>query len=186
VTRSVFALLVVLALSSLSGSSGLPEVGAGPPVTSQAESDAATNAGFGLEKVEAILRAVNPRLSENERFRIAAAVIENGEKYGLPPELITAVMWEESDVRPWVRSPKGAVGLMQVMPHMSANTPIAGNLTTIEKNIELGCLILADNIRRLGFEDGISAYFWGSDIRSASYLNRILEKRASVRRLSES
>ena len=47
---------------------------------------------------------------------------------------------------------------------------IAGNLTTIEKNIELGCLILADNIRRLGVEDGISAYFWGFDIRGVSYL----------------
>lgn len=186
--RSAFALFIVLALFSLSGRSGLPEVGAGPAavplVVSAAMEEPEGN--FGPEKVEAILRAVNPRLSENERNRIAAAVIENSEKYGIPPELITAVMWEESDVRPWVRSPKGAVGLMQVMPHMSAQQPIAGNLTTIEKNVELGCLILADNIRRLGLEDGISAYFWGSEIRGVSYLHRILEKRASVRRLSES
>lgn len=179
---------MILALSSLSGRSGLPAVGAGP-IQSAAIGSGAIDEGdvaFGPEKIEAILRTVNPRLSEYERIRIAAAVVENSEKYGIPPELITAVMWEESDVRPWVRSLKGAVGLMQVMPHMSARMPIAGNLTTIEKNVELGCLILADNIRRLGFEDGISAYFWGSDIRGVSYLNRVLEKRASVRRLSQS
>jgi hypothetical protein len=33
--------------------------------------------------------------------------------------------------------------------------------------------ILADNIRRLGESDGISAYFWGSDIRGVAYLNRV-------------
>jgi len=188
VTRSAFALLMVLALSSLSGRSGLPEVGAGPMASHGTAPGEAVEAvsEFGPEKIEAILRSLNPRLRDDERSRIAAAVIENSEKYGIPAELITAVMWEESDVRPWVRSPKGAVGLMQVMPHMSAQMPMAGNLTTIEKNVELGCLILADNIRRLGFEDGISAYFWGSHIRGVSYLNRVLEKRASVRRLSES
>ncbi len=57
---------------------------------------------------------------------------------------------------------------------------------TIEKNIEAGCLILSDNIRRLGVEDGISAYFWGSKIRGVSYLHRVREKRGSVRRLSAS
>jgi hypothetical protein len=75
---------------------------------------------------------------------------------------------------------------MQVMPYMSAQMEIAGNLTTIENNIEAGCLILSDNIRRLGIEDGISTYFWGSEIRGVSYLQRVLEKHASVRRLSQS
>jgi hypothetical protein len=74
---------------------------------------------------------------------------------------------------------------MQVMPYMSAQTEMAGNLTTIEHNVEAGCQILADNIRRLGVEDGISAYFWGSNIGGVSYLNRVLAKRASVRRLSQ-
>lgn len=182
--RTMFALLAILAISSLSGRPGLPAVGAGP--VGFAPPAAALPASFGSEQIAAILRTVNPRLSESERNRIAAAVVQNSAKYGIDPELVTAVMWEESDVRPWVRSPKGAVGLMQVMPHMSARQPIAGNLTTIEKNVELGCLILADNIRRLGVEDGISAYFWGSEIRGVSYLHRVLEKQASVRRLAES
>jgi len=75
---------------------------------------------------------------------------------------------------------------MQVMPHMVIPLEIAGNLATVESNVEAGCLILADNIRRLGEEDGISAYFWGSEIRNASYLDRVRQARAALRRLSES
>jgi len=187
VKRSGLVLVGVLALLSASGRSVLPPVGAPPiPLAGVEASAAGSLPFFKPETIVAILSDVNPRLSEAELRRIGASVLHNSAKYGVDPELVTAVMWEESDARPWVRSPKGAIGLMQVMPHMSAQMEIAGNLTTIEKNIELGCLILADNIRRLGVEDGISAYFWGSEIRGVSYLHRVLEKRASVRRLSES
>lgn len=184
-TRSGLALLSLLALLLVSGPSELPSVDARP--TAQVENAVpGVGSGFGADQIIAILREVNPYLSQGELRRIAAAVLHNSSKYGIDPQLVTAVMWEESDARPWARSPKGAIGLMQVMPHMSARMEIAGNLATIEKNIEVGCLILSDNIRRLGTEDGISAYFWGSEIRGPSYLRRVLEKRASVRRLSQS
>jgi len=71
---------------------------------------------------------------------------------------------------------------MQVMPYMVEGMHMAGNLTTIESNIEAGCLILADNIRRLGEDDGISAYFWGSNIRGVAYLDRVRAAHAAVRR----
>ena len=99
---------------------------------------------------------------------------------------MTAVVIVESHARPWAVSRKGAVGLMQVMPHMVGGMQLAGNLTTIESNIEAGCAILADNIRRLGEDDGISAYFWGSEIRGVAYLDRVREARATIRRLSRS
>lgn len=185
--RSRLALLSALVFLLTSGRSDLLPAVAPPVSLAHPEaSEPAPDSGFGPEKIVAILRDVNPRLTENELHRIAAAVLHSSAKHGIAPELVTAVMWVESDARPWVRSPKGAIGLMQVMPYMSARMEIAGNLTTIEKNIEAGCLILSDNIRRLGVEDGISAYFWGSEIRGVSYLHRVLEKRASVRRLSES
>ena len=63
---------------------------------------------------------------------------------------------------------------------------LAGNLATIESNIEGGCFLLADNIRRLGEEDGISAYFWGSDIRGLAYLARVRATREAVLRQAES
>jgi soluble lytic murein transglycosylase-like protein len=88
----------------------------------------------------------------------------------------------ESSVRPWAYSPKGAIGLMQVMPYMSAPLGLAGNPTTIESNIEAGCWILAHNIQRLGEERGISAYFWGGKIRNLAYLEKVREARETIRR----
>ncbi len=136
--------------------------------------------------VAEIVSEVNPGLSDVQKRRIGEAIIRNSEKYGLDPDLVTAVVIVESHARPWVVSRKGAVGLMQVMPHMVGGMHLAGNLTTIESNIEAGCAILADNIRRLGEDDGISAYFWGSEIRGVAYLDRVREARATIRRLSRS
>jgi len=59
---------------------------------------------------------------------------------------------------------------------------LAGNASTIEANIEAGCSILAATIRRLGEADGISAYFWGSDIRGVTYLNRVRSARERLKR----
>jgi hypothetical protein len=136
--------------------------------------------------VDRSLADANPSLSEEERTRIAAAVLRYSAQYDLDPELVTAVMLVESAARPWARSPKGAVGLMQVMPHMMLPMGLAGNMTTIESNIEAGCFILAHNIERLGEENGISAYFWGSHIRGVAYLEKVLQARERVRGLRTS
>ena len=129
------------------------------------------------------LGTINPHLSERSRERITAAILRSSADYGLDPELVVAVLEVESDARPWARSPKGAVGLMQVMPHMIEPLDLAGSSLTYESNIEAGCRILADNIRRLGEADGISAYFWGSRIRGGRYLEKVLQTRAEIRRL---
>jgi soluble lytic murein transglycosylase-like protein len=138
------------------------------------------------ERIVADLRKRNPALSEREVERILAAVMRCGDTYGLDPELVTAVLGVESSARPWAISPKGAVGLMQVMPYMFEPLALAGNLTTIESNIEAGCVILSDNIRRLGENDGILAYFWGARIRGVSYLHRVRQARAALREPLES
>lgn len=143
---------------------------------------------FANEQVtaEGIVRAVgqqNPNLSENERQRVGAAVMRYSAKYELDPALVTAVLMVESGSRPWAVSPKGAVGLMQIMPFMFESMGIAGNLTNIETNVEAGCWILGDNIRRLGELDGVSAYFWGSNIRGVGYRNRVFERREKIQDL---
>jgi len=133
--------------------------------------------------VARIVGAANPTLSARELDRIGGAVLRYSAKYAIDPELVTAVLLVESGARPWVRSPKGAMGLMQVMPEMLEPMALAGNSTTIESNVEAGCFILAHNIRRLGEAEGISAYFWGNDIRGDGYLQRVQARRAEVRRL---
>ena len=138
------------------------------------------------EAIGGIVGSANPTLSATQRQRIGRAVLRSSRDYALDPQLVTAIILVESGARPWALSPKGAVGLMQVMPHMIEALILGGNLTTIESNVEAGCWILADNIRRLGEDDGISAYFWGSDIRGVAYRDRVRAARATVRRLVES
>ena len=113
--------------------------------------------------------------------RVIEAVLRSSRRYGLDPYLVTAVLLVESDARPWAESGKGAIGLMQVMPYMAEKLPLAGNLATIESNVEAGCYILADNIRRLGEKKGISTYFWGRRIRGVAYLEKVEKARARVR-----
>ena len=175
-------LLVVLGLwfidSGMSAQPDLPrslDVSAGPV---PAVEEPATH----IHAVQEPLADVNPGLTPRELSRITTAVFRYSEKYGLDPELVTAVVLVESGARPWVRSSKGAVGLMQVMPHMMEPLGLTGNAATIESNIEAGCWILASNIRRLGEEKGISTYFWGSDIRGLAYLEKVQSARAEVRR----
>ncbi len=176
-SRRRFALLaLVAALCLLSGprsSESAPPVAEAPVV-------------LDARRVAEVVGVWNPLLSTRERQRIGAAVIRYSAKYELDPELVTAIVLVESSARPWARSPKGAQGLMQVMPHMTRPMGMAGNLATIETNVEAGCRILADNIRRLGEEDGISAYFWGSRIRGDGYLRRVQWARSRVRRLARS
>ena len=152
----------------------------------EAVSSGARASAFGEDQVVEQLRLVNPALTERQLRRIAAAVIKYSAKYRLAPDLVTAVMRVESTARPWARSPKGALGLMQVMPHMAEPADFAGNLTTVESNVEAGCMILSDNIRRLGEDDGVLAYFWGSEIRGGSYLQRVRAARAAMQGSTES
>lgn len=132
------------------------------------------------------LRSRHAPLSREEQDRVVEAVLRGSRRHGLDPYLVTAVLLVESDARPWAESGKGAIGLMQVMPHMAAQLDLAGNLATIESNIEAGCFILADNIRRLGEERGISSYFWGRQIRGVAYLEKVQRARARVRDASHS
>jgi len=177
--RAHLAILVLLAVALISGGGPSDALGAEARRAAGVPTDEAI-------RIAAIMQRVNPTLSGVESARIGRAVLRSSQRFRLDPELVTAVLLVESSGRPWVRSPKGALGLMQVMPHMASGMRIAGNLTTIESNIEAGCWILAGNIQRLGEADGISAYFWGSDIRGVSYLDRVRAARAAVRRFSES
>ncbi|MFQ5698341.1 MAG: transglycosylase SLT domain-containing protein [Myxococcota bacterium] len=120
-----------------------------------------------------MLEKVNPRLGVVTSRRIADAVLRCQREQGLDPPLVLRVLLVESSARPDAHSPKGAVGVMQVMPYMYSELGLPGGAAHLETNIEAGCLLLADNIRRLGEADGISAYFWGRRIQGQGYLRRV-------------
>ena len=172
-------LIIVSAILVFDGTGRLPEDAS---ITNAPPQEVVFDADWASHEVA----KVNPGLSDAELRRIGVAVMRNSERYAVDPDLIIAVIKVESTARPWVVSSAGALGLMQVMPHMGQTMDLPGNLTTIEVNIEAGCRILADNIRRLGEKDGISAYFWGNDIRGVAYLDRVQQARREVRLPSNS
>jgi len=180
-----------LALSIALGWVLLSLSSAGPPAESTpagrpAPAASTARAGTDESAIARVLVHMNGQLSQPERDRIARAVVRYSAKYDLDPELVTAVMFVESRGLPSARSAKGAMGLMQVMPAMLEPLGMAGNFTTVESNVEAGCLILADNIRRMGEADGILAYFWGPRIRGVAYLERVRSAQAEARRILRS
>ncbi len=189
VSRKSIAFVALWALSltlrgdpGVSPAAALPPVSAGPGAEARLVASAESHPAVDAGTVGRIVGGWNPSLSAAERSRIGDSVMRCNVEHDLDPTLVTAMIWVESRGRPWARSPKGAMGLMQVMPYMSEPMGLAGNFTTIESNIAAGCQILSDNIRRLGEADGVSAYFWGSNIRGVAYLNRVREARERVRR----
>ncbi len=183
-TKRGFAILVLLSVFLVSAPQepGAKQGRDVPPAWAKNEPVTAVDES----SIARLMQNANPLLSDAESIRIGAAVIRYGHEYGLDPDLVSAVILVESGARPWVESPKGAVGLMQVMPYMHTRMArvgknMAGNLMTIETNIEAGCWILSENIARLGEADGVSSYFWGSEIRSTSYLDKVRLARSKVR-----
>lgn len=107
-------------------------------------------------------------------------------KRGLPPDLVAALIWQESGGRPDAISHSGAVGLMQVMPNdgvaasfMCVNGPCFADRPTSEKlldpefNISYGTKLLAAYLARTGdLREALKAY--GPMNYGYSYADRVL------------
>ena len=77
------------------------------------------------------------------QFRYANLVLPLSEKYGMDWKLVAAVMAIESNYNPRAISPKGAIGLMQLMPRTAALYQVSSKeLFNPKKNIEAGVLHL--------------------------------------------
>ena len=81
-------------------------------------SDRAIDKPTAVYKVEGAPSYVSttPAESPTARDRYEPLVLEHANKHSLRPELVRAVIQVESGYNPRARSPKGAMGLMQLMP----------------------------------------------------------------------
>lgn len=85
--------------------------------------------------------------------------IPTGEEYA-PPSLVKAVIQVESAGKPKAVSPKGATGLMQLMPATAKDLGV--NPTNAQENVEGGSRYLQQLISKYGKTDiGLAAYNWG-------------------------
>jgi len=70
------------------------------------------------------------------------------EKYGLPRQLVRSVMKVESGFQPHAVSPKGAIGLMQLMPSTAQTLGVNPHDPT--ENVDAGTRYLRDLLERYG------------------------------------
>lgn len=76
--------------------------------------------------------------TEDPRALVTEAALRNG----LPPEIVHAVAATESAYQPRAVSPKGAVGVMQLMPQTAAQ--LGADPHDVRENIEAGARLLKD------------------------------------------
>jgi soluble lytic murein transglycosylase-like protein len=105
-----------------------------------------------MKWVEGVLEHEAPTLDPDARAEVARTVAEECEARSLDPALVLAVIKVESHFRVAVTSPRGARGLMQVMPRvareLNGGTLEAGALEDPTTNIRLGTTLLRTLVNR--------------------------------------
>jgi soluble lytic murein transglycosylase-like protein len=126
------------------------------------------------------------RVAQGAALQVVAAAIREGQRHGLDPTLILAVIAVESRFNPIAQSEQGAIGLMQVVPRFHMDKIAAFGVPSMllpEANIAIGTHILKDAIRRGGSDAaGLQLYNGSWDDETRAYANRVLAER---RRLEE-
>jgi len=127
------------------------------------------------------------RVAQDAAAGVVRAAFREGQRHGLDPMLILAVIAVESRFNPIAESEQGAVGLMQVVPrfHMDKIESLgAASMLLPEPNIAIGARILKDSIRRGGSDAaGLQLYNGAVDDETRTYANKVLNER---RRLEDS
>jgi len=116
------------------------------------------------------IRSHRPTLPHEEATALAHAIQQEARRYNLDWQLLFGIIQMESGFDPMARSPRGAVGLMQVMPVVfeevatelgwADRDPEA--LEDIRLNIRVGAHYLFTQVRRFGdLEKAVQAYYLG-------------------------
>lgn len=127
----------------------------------------------------------------SRKYRVAAPAIEHlvgaagvaGERVGVDPMLIVAVMAIESGFNPIAESPMGAQGLMQVIPRYhqdKLDEEGAGRHALLDPlvNIQVGARVLKESIRRAGsLEAGLQQYGGAVSDGEAQYAAKVLAEK---------
>ncbi|MBI5380090.1 MAG: lytic transglycosylase domain-containing protein [Nitrospirae bacterium] len=116
------------------------------------------------------IRSYRSTLPDEEATALAHAVQQEARRYDLDWRLLLAIIRVESGFDPRARSPRGAVGLMQVMPptfeEVAAELGWADwspeELEDLRVNVRVGAHYLSSLVRRFGdLEKAVQAYYLG-------------------------
>jgi soluble lytic murein transglycosylase-like protein len=135
----------------------------------------------------------------SRRYRVAPEPISRlvqeawivGQRVGLDPTLILAVMAVESSFNPFAQSSVGAQGLMQVMTrvHDDKYGPYGGVLAAFDPvtNLRVGAQVLKECIARAGgLEAGLRYYVGAANlVDDGGYVMKVLAEQANLRRVAD-
>ena len=86
-----------------------------------------------------------------QQREVAFKVITKAKEYGIDPRLAVTLAYVESDLRNSAVSPKGAIGVMQVMPKTGKMLGIDDKgLRDLDTNIDTGMRYLKQGLERYG------------------------------------
>lgn len=100
----------------------------------------------GGEPIPPAARATPRRVARPAPAATMAALREAAQTYGLSPELVEAVAWRESGLRPGLISRAGAIGEMQLMPGTARDLGV--NPYDTRQNLMGGAAYLGAMLRR--------------------------------------
>jgi soluble lytic murein transglycosylase-like protein len=123
------------------------------------------------------------------KYRVSATALEPlivaahhaGVRVGVDPLIIVAVMAIESSFNPLAESPKGAQGLMQVIPRFHQEKLEArGEAALLDPvtNIHVGAQVLKESIERSGgLQAGLQYYAGASTDVETQYANKVMAEK---------
>jgi soluble lytic murein transglycosylase-like protein len=125
--------------------------------------------------------AVKYRVAPEPMAALVAEAYELSKSTKIKPHLILSVMAIESSFHPYIQSPAGAQGLMQVMTdiHVKKYEKYGGKLAAFDPltNMRVGTQVLQEFIRLKGgvTEDGLLFYLGGDTFQSdTGYVAKVL------------
>ena len=135
----------------------------------------------------------------SRRYRVApepiSALVQEawsvGQRAGLDPTLILAIMAVESSFNPFAQSAVGAQGLMQVMTRVHDDKYLAfgGTHAAFDPitNLRVGVLVLKECITRAGsLQDGLKHYVGAALVEGdGGYVGRVLAEQGYLRRVAD-
>jgi len=109
-----------------------------------------------------VQRVIRLALGALQNPSIAALINQSAQAYGLDPALVMAIAQRESGLNPTAVSPRGAQGVMQLMPATARSLGVTNPFDPAQ-NIDAGARYLAQLIARFNGDItmAVAAYNWG-------------------------